>query len=159
MTKTHKVNLTIRNVTPYAMIPTSYWFDTGGFAEGQNHKSIPAHGEETLEFCETFMSLVGCSGYVTYSMNNDFITIAFSNPLNPATNKLNIGTSGKQVWDDMDDTSYKSFTRRMILSGKPILANCSCTGGDKNMAVVIIKQETETEPDSTGGTRDPKDVF
>ena len=145
MTKVHNVRLTIKNLTPYPMDIEHAWFDTGGYAEGQHPVNIPANSEKTLVFCEGWTLIAGCSGYVTYSMNNAFLTIAFSNPLNPASNKLNIGTTGKKVWDDMDDNSYATFKRRLILSEELIIADCTLTGGDVNQAVVILKSEVKQE--------------
>ncbi|MEH1861778.1 MAG: hypothetical protein V7L21_28140 [Nostoc sp.] len=124
------------------------WFDTGGYAEGQHPVNIPANSEKTIRFCEGWTIISGCSGYVTYSMNNTFLTIAFSNPLNPASNKLNIGTDGKSVWDEMDDHSYKTFTYPFSVGGESIIAECTLTGGDVNQAVVILKPGLKRERSS-----------
>lgn len=137
------------------MCEPSAWFDTGGLAEDHDLEEIPANQNRTMWFCESNYSPVGCSGYVTYKMNNSFITIAFSNPLNPAKNKLGVGKTGKRVWDEMTDNGYTQFSHRMLLGNEDFLAECVCTGGDTNKAQVIISHQQKKQ----GNNRDPEDNF
>lgn len=155
MPKSHIVKLSIKNDSPYPMSQPNAWFDTGGVAEGHNLEEIPANAERTMWFCESNYSLIGCSGYVTYRMNNSFITIAFSNPSNPAKNKLGVGNTGRRVWDEMSDNDYNSFTQRMLLGDEDFLAVCVCTGGDTNNAQVIISHK----PKKQRNDREPVDEF
>ena len=77
--------------------------------------------------------------YVTYTIGGTDLTIAFSNP-SAGTNKLGVGTTGKDVWDNMSNHDYGPFTVKITLHDKTKLAiECQCSGGETNSCTVKIE--------------------
>ena len=122
------------------MTYVEYWYDSGRVADGFSWPKIikPDDERDVLNY-ERDGSWAGCSGYVTYNMFGTDITIAFSNP-SVGSNKLGVGTGGKQVWDNMESHDYQEFTVDIDASnGKTILHfDCKCTGGTTNTCTVKI---------------------
>lgn len=82
--------------------------------------------------------LTGVSGYATYELDSTDITIAFSSP-SVGTNKLNVGCSGKQVWDRMDSKDYKPWAKRITTQGGTTLnISLKCSSGPVNNAIVEL---------------------
>ena len=87
--------------------------------------------------------LTGVSGYVTYELDGTDLTIAFSNP-GIGSNKLNAGTNGKGVWDEMDSKDYKSWAKRLTtMGGLHLQLSLKCSGGSTNAATVEIFEAKE----------------
>ena len=98
MVKQHNVHLMIENHSGVTMQSPSSWFDSGRLADGyQWPSSVPDGGKLDVLCYEKDWALAGCSGTVTYTMNHTQVTFGFSNP-SAGTNKLGVGTSGREVW-------------------------------------------------------------
>lgn len=124
------------------MVYVSHWYQNGRLAEGfsWNDTIKPGEKRDVLSY-ELDWSWAGCSGYVTYSMFDTNITIAFSNPF-LGNNKLGVGTGGKKVWEEMSNHDYNVFTEDVNASGDnkaKIKFQCMCTGGRTNICSVNIK--------------------
>ena len=117
------------------------WYNSGRLADGFSWpKTINAGDHQKVLSYERDWSMAGCSGYVTYKMNNTNVTIAFSNPL-LGVNTLGVGTSGMKVWDYMDNHRYQGFTEKLNCSDGVILScHCECTGGSTNTCSVYLAE-------------------
>ena len=110
MVKLHNCLVEITNETQFPMTYVLDWYDSGRLADGFTWPpAINANDHQTVLSYERDGTLAGCSGYVTYNMNDTEVTIAFSNP-DICSNKLGVGTGGKEVWDDMESHDYEDFT-------------------------------------------------
>lgn len=139
MPKSHVVKLTINNATDHVMQYKNDWFDSGRVADGWSWPETISPGSTAIIECyEKDYALAGCSGYANYSLANEEVTIAFSNPV-AGSNKLGVGTGGKTVWDQMDNHDYKDFTIGFKLGNEKFLASCHCTGGDVNDAQLTLE--------------------
>lgn len=141
MVKTHNCLVKINNGTGSDFTYERDWYDSGRLADEEHWPATIKPTQETnvLNY-EPDWSLEGCSGYVTYTMYDTEITIAFSNP-SAGRNKLGVGTGGKRVWDDMENHSYEEFTVDIGCndSWKTTLRfNCKCTGGTTNKCTVNV---------------------
>lgn len=132
----HQIKLTIKNDTKYPLTNPQTWFDSGGVDKGFYFSDVNP-GKELVILMSRGILPTGCSGYVTYSFNGGFLTIAFSNP-KVGSNKLGCGNSGKEVWHKMSSHDYKSFVQEFVINGVTVVANESCTGGSLNQAVVQL---------------------
>ena len=141
MGKKHSVVLTITNHSGHDMTYKTDWFDSGRLSNGYGwpHK-IPNGADDVKISCyEKDGALAGCSGLVTYTIGGTDLTIAFSNP-SAGTNKLGVGTTGKDVWDNMSNHDYGPFTVNITLHDKTKLAiECQCSGGETNSCTVKIE--------------------
>ena len=139
MPKIHSCLVKIHNNSGMSMRFLRYWYDSGRVADGYKWPAIIADGthEDTLNY-EIDWSLVGCSGYVIYEMGGSEITIAFSNP-SVGHNKLGVGTTGKNVWDEMSHHGYDNFNVLLTIASKKLLFHCNCTGSKMNICTVNIK--------------------
>ena len=141
MVKSHNCLVTISNGQNSSdMTFVKDWYDSGRLADGYSWPTTIKPGDESKVLSyEKDWSWAGCSGYVTYSMFDTDITIAFSNP-SAGSNKLGVGTDGKKVWDDMSDHSYNNFTINIdASSGEAKLQfDCKCTEGSTNNCTVNI---------------------
>ena len=103
-------------------------------------KTINAGEHQKVLNYERDWSMAGCSGYVTYKMNNTNVTIAFSNPL-LGVNTLGVGTGGMKVWDYMDNHRYQGFTEKLNCPDGVILScHCECTSGNTNTCSVYLAE-------------------
>ena len=109
-------------------------------ADSYNWPKTVENGEKLDILCYgRDWAVAGCSGYVVYKMNDTEITFAFSNP-SVGTNKLGVGTSGRDVWDNMTSNNYAPFNHS-IKVGKILLKfECKCTGEKLNLATVKIER-------------------
>ena len=140
MVKDHNVKLSIKNRSGFTTTYAGDWFDSGRLADDYNWPGTISNDDHQEILCyERDWSAAGCSGYVQYNMSGTVLTIAFSNP-SVGTNKLGVGTTGKDVWDDMDNHSYQPFVIKITIAGKELNFNCQCTGGSTNSAEVSIFQ-------------------
>ena len=120
------------------------WFNNGRVADGFDWPHVIKNGDHSDILCyERDFSLFGCSGLVTFEMDNTEVTIAFSNPV-IGFSKLGVGTTGNSVWDDMTDHDYRSFNVNLEVSGRRLIVHCKCTGGGTNICTI----EIESQPDS-----------
>ena len=117
------------------------WYYSGRLADGFSWpKTINAGDHQKVLNYERDWSMAGCSGYVTYKMNNTNVTIAFSNPL-LGVNTLGVGTGEMKVWDYMDNHRYQGFTEKLNCSDGVILScHCECTGGNTNTCSVYLAE-------------------
>ena len=142
MPKTRVVLLTIKNSTGYRMTEPTPTFKSGRLADGWEFPTTIEPGTvEKVEMYEKDNTWAGCSGYVTYIMNNGYVTIAFSNP-SVGKNKLGCGITGEDVWDNMSDHKYKPFSASFTINGEKFIANMLCTGGDVNKADITLSLKT-----------------
>ena len=140
MVKTHNVLVKIYNNSGVVMTYNAKWYDSGRVADGFSWpKSISNGNHATVLNYERDWSLAGCSGYVTYAMGGDQVTIAFSNPA-AGSNKLGVGTNGKGVWDDMSNHDYSPFVVQITINSMKLNFNCKCIGGTTNTASVDISR-------------------
>ncbi len=138
MVKQHNVHLIIENHSGVTMQSPSEWFDSGRIADGYHWPSSVADGETLDVLCyEKDWALAGCSGTVSYRMNNTEVTFGFSNP-SAGTNKLGVGTSGRAVWDNMSDHDYSPFDISFSIGDVAVTCQCRCSGGTTNLATVKI---------------------
>ena len=116
----------------------SDWYFNGRLADGYSWGDTIKPGEkrEVLSH-EVDWSWTGCSGYVTYRMCDTNITIAFSNPTF-GTNKLGVGTGGRQVWWEMSSHNYSDFTFYKDAAKARMQFDCICTPGTTNTCTVNI---------------------
>ena len=103
MTKNHKVRVIIVNKSGLDMIYRDDKYFHGELAASPG-KWMDVKNDDVGDFLsnERDYSIVGCSGYVTYGIGDEMVTIAFSNP-QVGVNKLNVGTGGEGVWENMDN--------------------------------------------------------
>ena len=116
------------------------WYECGRVADGFSWPSvIEANGSgKVLSYEKDWAAMVGCSGYVTYDMNNTEVTIAFENPYT-GSNKLGVGTGGENVWKRMDKHGYTEFTETIVCNNEQrLLCYCKFTGGDNTNTCTII---------------------
>ena len=141
MVKQHNCLVDITNKTQFSMSYMEEWYYNGRLADGFSWpKTINAGDHQKVLNYERDWSMVGCSGYVTYKMNNTNVTIAFSNPL-LGVNTLGVGTGGMKVWDYMDNHRYQGFTEKLNSSDGVILScHCECTGGNTNTCSVYLAE-------------------
>ena len=138
MVKQHNVHLMIENHSGVTMQSPSSWFDSGRLADGyQWPSSVPDGGKLDVLCYEKDWALAGCSGTVTYTMNHTQVTFGFSNP-SAGTNKLGVGTSGREVWDEMGDHDYSPFDDSFSIGDVAVTCHCRCSGGTTNLATVKI---------------------
>ena len=143
MVKLHNCHVKIHNNTKSKMTYVRDWYDSGRLADSFSWPQIieSDHTGDTLNY-ERDWSWAGCSGYVTYEMLGKEITIAFSNP-GTGTNKLGVGTDGKNVWDNMENHDYQEFTVNINLdNGSVLVFTCKCTGGKTNSCDVKVTQKS-----------------
>lgn len=142
MVKIHNCLVEITNKTNFPMLYVSDWYDSGRVADGYSWpKTINAGDHQKVLNYERDWAWAGCSGYVTYRMNDTDVTIAFSNP-DVGRNKLGVGTDGKKVWDDMGNHDYNEFSEEITCPDKVIIScSCKCTGGDTNSCSVYLVQK------------------
>ena len=134
----HKVILHIKNGSGHVMTYRTDKFVHGHLDGSSWPAKIPNAGHPSITCSALDGSILGCSGYVTYTMGGSEVTIAFSNP-EIGTNKLGVGTSGEEVWENMDNHDYQPFQINITLSdGTQLTFNCKCTGGDTNDCEVRI---------------------
>jgi hypothetical protein len=138
MAKAHVVKLTIKNNTGYTMSNPSSTFESGRVADGWNIPTTISPGDTAVvEMYERDWALAGCSGYINYTLNNQIVTIAFSNP-KIGSNKLGCGVGGQKIQDNMSSHDYNAFTEKFTLNSVMFTANLSCTEGDVNQANVLL---------------------
>ena len=84
--------LEITNDTPFFMTHRRDWYDYVRVADGFSWpRVIEANGSgKVLSYEKDWATMIGCSGYVTYDINNTEVTIAFENPYT-GSNKLGVG--------------------------------------------------------------------
>ena len=145
MVKEHNVHLIIENHSGVTMQYPSDWFDSGRLADGYHWPSSVPNGAKLDVLCyERDWALAGCSGTVSYRMNNTEVTFGFSNP-SVGTNKVGVGTSGRAVWDHMSDHAYSLFDCLIYVGGTAVKCQCRCTGGTTNLATVRITKLATVE--------------
>lgn len=134
----HKVELHIRNGSGHLMIYRTHKF-VHGHLDGSSWPEIISNGDQADVRCsELSGSVLGCSGYVTYTMGGSEVTIAFSNP-EVGTNKLGVGTDGEDVWENMTSHDYQPFEIKITLNdGTKLTCDCKCSGGGTNECKVVI---------------------
>ena len=138
MVKQHNVRLNVENDSGITMQYSSDWFDSGRVADGYTWPSTVGSGEKLDVLCyEKDWALAGCSGTVTYKMNDTEVTFGFSNP-SSGTNKLGVGTSGQAVWENMENHDYSEFDVVILVGVTPLRCHCKCSGGTTNVATVKI---------------------
>lgn len=139
MVKLHNCLVEITNKTQFPMTYVLDWYDSGRVADGFTWPpTINANDHQTVLSYERDGALAGCSGYVTYNMNDTEVTIAFSNP-DIGSNKLGVGTGGKKVWDEMESHDYEDFTQTIVCdNGMILLCYCKCTGGTTNTCTINL---------------------
>lgn len=138
MVKQHSVHLMIENHSGVTMHHPSIWFDSGRLADGYEWPSSVPDGAKLDVLCyERDWALAGCSGTVSYTMNHTQVTFGFSNP-SVGTNKLGVGTSGRKVWDDMENHDYSPFNVSFSIGDIAVTCRCRCSGGTTNVATVKI---------------------
>lgn len=133
MSKSHIINLNIHNQTGGTLTFVHAYFQTGGLADNnQWADSIPPGGVSIVQCCEAYLSPVGCSGWVEYSLNNAPIYFCFSNP-SVGKNGIAIGAD-TTAWDHMQ-AQYLPIGRGVQLSdGTWVVANLLSTEGSTNNA-------------------------
>lgn len=128
---------------PFLMTYRRDWYDCGRVADGFGWpRVIEANGSgKVLSYEKDWATMIGCSGYVTYDINNTEVTIAFENPYT-GSNKLRVGTGEESFWKNMEKHGYKEFTETAIVcnNGQRLLCCCKCTGGDTNTCTVILRK-------------------
>ncbi len=138
MVKEHNVHLIVENHSGVTMQSPSDWFDSGRVADSYHWPSSVPDGAKLDVLCyERDWSLAGCSGTVTYRMNNTEVTFAFSNPV-VGTNKLGVSTSSRSAWDDMWNHDYSPFDVPFHIGDVAVKCQCRCSGGIANLATVKI---------------------
>ena len=138
MVKQNNVHLIIENNSGFTMMSPTAWFESGRIADSFKWPSSVSDGQKLDVLCyERDWSLGGCSGTVTYTMNGTKVTFAFSNPL-IGTNKLGVGTGGREVWDYMDCHDYSLFNVQFCIGDINVTCDCICSGGIANLAIVKI---------------------
>lgn len=145
MGKAHSVVLSITNKSGHDMTYQTDWFYSGRVQTGFSWPTKIPNGAVDVQIpCyERDVSLAGCSGYVTYDLFRTDITIAFSNPA-VGYNTLNVGTTGKSVWEEMNDQNYGSHKKIITLhDDTKLVINSQCCGGTANLCNVSIEVEKE----------------
>ena len=141
MTKTNKVRVIIVNKSGFDMVYKGDKYVHGEIAVS-SHKWMDVMNNDVGDFQsqECDYSPLGCSGYVNYRICDKMVTIAFSNrPL--VVNKLDVGTRGEEVWDNMDNQGYEKFERPInVTSEIGLTFDCQCTPGETNVCVIIVKR-------------------
>ena len=142
MTKTHKVRVIIFNKSGLDMIYKEDKYYHGEIAPS-SRKWMDIKNDDVGDFLsqECDYSILGCSGYVTYRIGDEILTIAFSNP-EVGANKLNVGTGVEGVWESMSSLGYDKFERPIDgTSGNGVTCDCQCTPGRTNVCVIILKRD------------------
>ena len=143
----HQCIVTIINESDIQMVYSDSHFMLGGL---QNNYEWPGviHGNgdhQEIRTCEEVAQddqNMGCSGYVKYTMEGQEITIAFENALG-GNNKLGVGNTGGDVWQNMSHHDYNPFNVDMDIGNRDISFRCQCTGGDINNCTVRIQAVLE----------------
>ena len=143
MVKEHNVHLVIENYSGVPLTSPTAWFDSGRLADSFEWPSSVPNGQKLDVLCyEKDWAMTGCSGTVTYTMNNTRVTFGFSNPL-IGTNKLGVSTTGREVWDNMTNHDYGPFDVLLLIDDVTVTCRCCCSGGTTNLATVkIIRGKT-----------------
>ena len=142
MVKQHSVHLMTENHSGIPMQSPSAWFDSGRLADGYHWPSSVQDRAKLDVLCyERDWAVAGCSGMVTYTMNHTEVTFGFSNP-SVGTNKLGVGTSGRDVWNKMESHNYSPYNVQFFVGGKSLKFHCRCSGGTTNVATVEIRPST-----------------
>ena len=140
MVKAHNCLLKITNDSGMNMHFCRYWFDSGRVADGFDWAPVIKNDSRSDILCyEKDWSLAGCSGYVTYKMGSTEVTIGFSNPI-VGYSKLDVGTGGSTVWDNMTDHDYRNFNVFLTVSGVSLVFHCRCTCGTTSTCTVEIER-------------------
>ena len=142
MTKKHKVRVIIVNKSGLDMIYKDDKYFHGELA-ASSRKWMDVKNDDVGDFLsnERDYSMVGCSGYVTYGIGDEMVTIAFSNP-QVGVNKLNVGTGGEGVWKNMDNYGYDKFERPIRATSEiGLTCDCQCTPGETNICAIIVKKD------------------
>ncbi|MCU7850501.1 MAG: hypothetical protein KZQ89_21500 [Candidatus Thiodiazotropha sp. (ex Lucinoma kastoroae)] len=143
----HFVNIHIINNTDIEFTtPADPWLDSGRMDDNQD-TTIPKLGKVTTRF---YPDGAGVSGYMTWLAGEDVslsLCIAFSNPL-MGHNKLDIAvindifTTGKELWDAMDNHDYQFFDKDLSIGGGLLKAHCICSGGGTNDATITLENKS-----------------
>lgn len=145
----HNVKLTINNQSGSTLFLDDVWFWKGGL---DTTEFFPLQIPNNVSIRVDSSGSEHCSGYVSYITGNSRITIGFSNP-SSGSNKLGVGLTGKDVWENMTNNDYKPFEKQLTLNDSSIVVcKCICTGSDINNALVtlvgasIVKSESYFPP-------------
>lgn len=118
MSKSHVVQLTITNNTEVPLCLKNDHFNSGRVADGNDWpRTIAPHSTASVKCYEKDWSigvLVGCSGWVCYTLNGHPLYFAFSNP-SAGPNGTEFGASAG-VWDNMHG-HYPGVSRAVHLEG------------------------------------------
>jgi hypothetical protein len=138
MVKSNNVRLIINNKSGISMEFKEVLFYHGRLAESYRWDDKIEHGDTMDILCYEFdYSWNGCSGFVQYSMGEDKVDFAFSNPF-WGTNKLEAGHPHNGVWDNMRHHEYTAFDTVLKIEGLPLNFTCKSTPGTTNVATVCI---------------------
>ena len=140
MVKQHNVLVKISNESGIPMEYVGDWYDSGRVADGFSWRNIrPTNDHSVVLNYEKDNSWTGCSGYVQFMMSGVLVTIAFSNPV-MGVNKLDVGTGGMGVYDNMDNHDNNPFVQQIPIGDGVVFFNLKCTGGSTNAATVDISK-------------------
>eukprot|EP00111_Clytia_hemisphaerica_P007998 TCONS_00023235-protein len=140
MVKKHNNKLKITNDTGHILKYHGEWFDSGRVADGFRWPElIQDGGKETILCYERDWAMAGCSGYVQYRINDQVLTIGFSNP-SAGSSKVGVGLIGKKVWDEMGCNNYKQNVETLQMDTYTLKCTYSCTGGATNNIRIVLEK-------------------
>lgn len=133
MSKTHIIDLNIRNNSSGTLVYSNAWFQTGRLADGASWPPTIANSATAQVQCyESDWSPVGCSGWVEYTLNDGPIFFSFSNPV-AGKNGIDVGTA-TSIWDDMGGHYFPVERPIQLSNGTWLNVTIDSTGGDTNNA-------------------------
>ena len=133
MIRSHIIDLTINNNTGVTLIYSNAWFQTGRVADGNSWPATIAPGAVAkIECYESDWSLLGCSGWVEYTLNGSPLYFYFSNPV-AGTNGIDIGAQ-TSVWDNMTGHYFPISRGVQLANGTWVTANICSSAGTHNQA-------------------------
>lgn len=133
MSKTHIIDLNIRNNSSGTLVYSNAWFQTGRLADGASWpQTIANSATARVQCCESDWSPVGCSGWVEYTLDGGPIFFSFSNPV-AGENGIDVGTA-TSIWNDMGGHYFPVERPIQLSNGTWLNVTIDSTGGDTNNA-------------------------
>jgi hypothetical protein len=133
MSKTHIIDLNIRNNSSGTLVYSNAWFQTGRLADGASWPPTIANSANAQVQCyESDWSPVGCSGWVEYTLNGVPIFFSFSNPVS-GKNGIDVGTA-TSIWDGMGGHYFPVERPIQLSNGTWLNVTINSTSGDTNDA-------------------------
>ena len=134
----------IENQSSRRLVFRHDWYNHG-YVEESGWPKVIANGETVVvRSYQRMFSVMGVSGTVTYEVEGTGtpLTFAFSCP-SLGGNKLNAGTGGQRVWDEMTSGGYEPFAVVVKTGGPTLNVALQASYGTANACKVKVYKASQ----------------